>query len=301
MLTSEPNSRIDALPQAQRERLAFIEYRCFFCGELQRADIEARFGVKAAAATRDLIQYRLLAPHNLIYDGSAKVYVPTPAFQPLFPFDEARVLTWLTQGFGDGLNLKIRRPLQGDAVDSIGKPRLDTLAVLTRAIHQGRAVAVSYLSLSSGESDREIVPHSIVDNGLRWHIRAFDRTRRRFSDFVASRVVSAKMLDELPEDDEKALADAQWNRIVDLEFVPHPGLKHPEVIAKDFSMTDGVFRTQARAAVVGYALHKWQVDCTTNHSLNPNEHHLWLRNTPTLYGVESAVMGPGHKKEDLGQ
>lgn len=26
-----------------------------------------------------------------------------------------------------------------------------------------------------------------------------------------------------------------------------------------------------------------------------------LRNTPTLYGVESALMAPGHKKEDLGQ
>jgi len=301
MATIEIAASMESLTQSQRERLAFLEYRCFFCGELRRADLEARFGVKAAAATRDIIAYRQLAPKNLAYDGSAKVYVPTTEFIPIFSFDSNRVLTWLTQGFGDGLNLKLRRPLQGEAVGAVGKPQLETLAVVTRAIHQGKAIRVTYLSLSSGASEREIVPHSIVDNGLRWHIRGYDRARKRFSDFVVSRITSAIILGTPPSEEECSVADAQWNRIVDLEFVPHPELRHPEVIVADYSMDNGVLRAQARAAVVGYALHRWQVDCTPNHSLSPNEHHLWLRNTPTLYGVESAVMGPGHKKEDLGQ
>ena len=301
MPLDRPKNHLEMLSQAQRERLSFLEYRSFFCGDLRRADLESRFGIKAAAATRDIIAYRQLAPNNLAYDGSAKVYVPTPTFKPVFPFDANRVLLWLTQGFGDGLSLKLRRPLQGEAVDSIGKPPLDSLAVVTRAIHQGKIVKISYLSLSSGLSKREIIPHAIVDNGLRWHIRAYDRSRKRFSDFVTSRITKAELLDQFPDDEEKALADTQWNRVVDLELIPHPNLKHPEVIASDFSMVDGMVRSQDRAAVVGYVLHRWQVDCSPDHSLDPAEYHLWLRNTPTLYGVESALMAPGHKKEDLGQ
>ena len=51
--------------QAQRERLAFLELRAFFTGELRRGDIEARFGIKPAAASRDLSLYRKIAPFVL--------------------------------------------------------------------------------------------------------------------------------------------------------------------------------------------------------------------------------------------
>ncbi|WP_349675109.1 WYL domain-containing protein [Cupriavidus sp. SK-3] len=215
----------------------------------------------------------------------------------MFSFDSARILSWLTLGFGDGLNLKLRRAVHGESVHAIGKPRLDVVAEVTRAIYKSSAVEVSYLSLTSGASERELVPHALVDNGIRWHVRAFDRASQRFSDFVVSRMTSAKQVVGDPADEELRRADAQWARIVDLELVPHPGLKHPDAIQADYGMNDGVLRAQIRAAVVGYALRRWQVDCSSDHSLDPNEHHLWLRDTPTLYGVESAAMGPGYRQQ----
>jgi hypothetical protein len=36
------------------------------------------------------------------------------------------------------------------------------------------------------------------------------------------------------------------------------------------------------------------VDCSPEHSLDPKEHHLWLNNPQTLYGVESAALAPGY-------
>ncbi len=42
-----------------------------------------------------------------------------------------------------------------------------------------------------------------------------------------------------------------------------------------------------------YVLRRWSVDASPDHSLDPASHHLWLRNTPTLYGVESASLAPG--------
>ena len=46
------------LGQAQRERLAYIDFRLYFLGEVSRADIASRFGVAPAGATRDLAVYR---------------------------------------------------------------------------------------------------------------------------------------------------------------------------------------------------------------------------------------------------
>lgn len=281
------------LNQAQRERLAFIDFKAFFCGEVRRSDLEARFGIAPAASTRDLTTYRSLAPSNLVYDPSAKLYTLGPNFQPVFEFSHDRALTWLRQGFGDGLSLKTKQPVLTDGAYLLVPPPLNTLAALSRSIYQTAAITISYLSLSSGASQRSIVPLALVENGLRWHVRAYDRKNNRFGDFVVNRITQITPLNEPVSDNELITADIQWNRVVELELVPHPSLKHPEAVIADYGMVDGVLRTQARAAVVGYALHRWQVDCSPDHSLPPHEHQLWLRNTPALYGVESAIMAPG--------
>jgi hypothetical protein len=45
------------ISQVLRERLALLELRAFFADKLQREDIEARFGIKSAAASRDISRY----------------------------------------------------------------------------------------------------------------------------------------------------------------------------------------------------------------------------------------------------
>ena len=90
------------LSHSQRERLAYLELKAYFVGELRRGDLEARFSIKPAAATRDLNAYRQHAPDNLAYDPYIKAYIPTPRFQPVFPFSAERVLAWFLHGIGDG-------------------------------------------------------------------------------------------------------------------------------------------------------------------------------------------------------
>ena len=60
------------LTRAQRDRLAFIELRVRFLGEVRRQDLFGRFGIQAAAASRDLAAYKDLAPGNLHYDSKNK-------------------------------------------------------------------------------------------------------------------------------------------------------------------------------------------------------------------------------------
>lgn len=64
---------------------------------------------------------------------------------------------------------------------------------------------------------------------------------------------------------------------------------------------DGCEQTAAlldHTGLAGDVPRRWGVDSTENHSLNPSPHHLWLRNPPTLYGVESASLAPGRSNGD---
>lgn len=287
-----------SLSQAQRERLAYIELRAFFVGEVRRPDIEARFGVKPAAASRDLAAYKELSPDNLEYDTLSRCYRPTPRFSPYFGFSTERVLAWLRSGFGDGLDARFKSPAQCVGPVSLCTPSLETLSTITRAICGRKAVRISYLSISSGKAQREIVPMALADTGQRWHVRAFDRKNGRFSDFVLRRIESAEILNQKVSDEESGGSDEQWARIVEMELVPHPDASWHEGIAADYDMIEGVLRVKTRAALAGYFLRFWNVDCSPGHSLDPAEHHLWLRNRETLYGVESAALAPGRARNE---
>ena len=263
-------------------------------GELQRGDIEARFGIKPAAASRDLSLYRDIAPFNLDYDAPARCYRPTVSFKPVFEFSSERVLAWLLQGFGDGLELNLRQVAPCEGPGQLTKPDLNVLGIITRALVAKKAVRVNYLSLSSGSKHREVVPVALADNGLRWHVRAYDRDRDRFGDFVLTRITKAQEIDGDVAESEQIGADEQWARVVDMEVIPHPSIEWPKAVEADYAMNDGVLRIKSRAALAGYVLRRWNVDSSPDHRLDAASHHLWLRNTQTLYGVESAALAPGY-------
>lgn len=295
-ILDQMDSSLSELTQIQRERLSYIEFRLYFLGTVGRQDLKDRFGVAPAAATRDFAEYKKLAPNNISFDNTSKLYVIANDFTPLFEHVPERVLTAITQGFGDGIN-----PVAGSLVPCEGPPTLNRLKVailapISRAIFSKKAVSISYFSGSSGASVREIVPFALASDGLRWHTRAFDRKSNEFRDFVLSRMDEATILEqgnlernELPDQ------DIQWNRILELDLVPHPGRKSPELVKRDYAMADGVFRLKIRAAMAGYVLRQWHVDCSSDHQITDEAFRLWLRDPLALYGVKSALFAPGYE------
>ena len=290
--------RVESLSHAQRERLAYIDFRLYFFGEIGRPDLIERFGVAPAGATRDLALYREIAPQNITFDGSNKIYRIGQAFSPLFDHASQRVLSALALGFGDGVNGATQPLLPCESPTALSNPRMDVLAPVCRAIHAKRPVAIRYHSMSSGESERVIVPFALVDTGLRWHVRAFDRKSGEFRDFVVTRIEAPTLLDEEPQANERPDNDIQWTRIVELELVPHPDQPRPEITEMDYSMQGGVLRMKLRAATAGYILRKWSVDCSPDHSLRGHEYRLWLKDHLAIYGVRNAVLAPGYRSPD---
>lgn len=291
------------LPQATRDRIAHIDFTLLFKGEAVRADLVDRFNIAATQATKDFTLYRELAPNNIVYDPKLKLHMRGEVFKPLFDYDVVRTLATISQGFGDGFTGKVKPPLACEAPYHLNKPNLSIVAKITEAIHKGKALSITYVSLSSGETTREIVPHTLVDNGLRWHVRAFDRKHgpseapNGFRDFVLTRIKAAVVIeDSTLSETELETQDRQWNRFVELELVPHPRIEHSEAIELDYAMEGGVLKVEIRAATAGYLLRLWSVDCSANATLKDRGTQLHLKNIAALYGVKNLNIAPGSEQ-----
>lgn len=288
-------SSLATMSLAQRDRLAHVDLRLQFFGEIRRGDLVARFEIQTAAATRDLAAYRELAPENMLLDGSTRAYVRTDRFQPLFDQNAARVLAWLTDGVGDAAPSRSRALVSNASAVAPQAIRLDVLGTLTRSMHHAGVVRITYRSLTSGLTTREIAPLALANDGHRWHIRAFDRRSQSFRDFVIARIADVETSTSERTDEEALDQDAQWQRLVDLEFVPHPAnVQHPDTIEAEFGMVGGVLTVRTRAAIAGYLLRRMSVDCSVDHRLRGPEFHLWLRNRLMLAGVENLALAPGY-------
>lgn len=291
---SKPRTLLEELPQASRDRIAHIDFTLLFKGEAVRADLVERFSIAPTQATKDFTLYRELAPGNIEYDQKLKLHKRGEAFAPLFDYDVVRTLATISQGYGDGFTGKVKPSLACEAPYHLNKPSLFIVAKVTEAIHKGKALSITYVSLSSGETTREIVPHTLVDNGLRWHVRGFDRKHGEFRDFVLTRIKAAAVLEgSTLLETELETQDRQWNRFVELELVPHPRIEHSEAIELDYGMKGGVMRVEVRAATAGYLLRLWNVDCSKEALQKTPEFHLWLKNYQTLYGVGNLAIAPG--------
>lgn len=290
-----PSSPPTTLSHAQKDRLKHIELRLRFLGEIGRAELMQRFGMASAAASRDLALYKDLAPRNIDYDSRNKRYYLGSPFKPLFNVPTDQILSWLAEQTGDTAAPSSDALLPCAAPTSLSLPNPDTLATVTRAIHAQQALHITYHALTSGTSQREIVPFALLNTGLRWHTRAFDRKSGQFRDFVLTRIIKPSPSRTPPQAHEYPEHDLQWGRILDLTLVPHPDRPYPDTTRLDYSMTDGMLRLRLRAAVAGYVLRLYNVDCTPDHHLNGEEYRLWLQDALVLYGVDSARVAPGYQ------
>ncbi len=297
------NKKVENISAAQQKRLSHIDFRVNYLGSIARHDLIARFGIKEAASTRDIAEYRKLAPGNLYYDNTRKIYTRSDNFKPLFEFSVSQILTALSKGFGEDYLGVQKALITCETPYQLNKPSLEVLSVLSRAIYQNKAVHITYRSIGSGKGTREIVPFALVNNGQRWHVRVFDRKRSIFMDCVITRISDPTIIDSSIEEFETRESDNQWNRIVELEIVAHPRLQNPETIEFDYGMKNKVLNVNIRAAMAGYLLRRWNIDCSDDHRLDSDEIHLWLRNNAALYGVtegdkvDNALLAPGYNKE----
>lgn len=242
-----------------RRRFEFIEFQLSWAGRIQRRQLQDQFSISPQQATLDLGEYQDAFPTSVRYDPRQKAYVPTSDYQ-----------TELTSGDVDEYLMHLEMYLTGyrdaEEVWPASLPKSDMVAARARAIkpngfrmvlaamEASTPLKVSYTSLSSPDRGlRTIVPTAIADDGHRWHARAYDVDRQRYSDFVLSRLevrgISDVVLMELPH-------DTDWEDEVKIRLRPDEELPQAkqEQLATEYKMRNGIASIRVRKAMLYYYL-----------------------------------------------
>ncbi|WP_146036012.1 WYL domain-containing protein [Pseudomonas sp. LFM046] len=108
--------------------------------------------------------------------------------------------------------------------------QLDATAILPtpfsrlhRAMRLGLCVKLVYRSMNNPEAhERLIRPHSLIQAGPRWHLRAYCEKAGDYRDFNRGRISAVSLADDrmLPGVEQ----DQNWHRMVSVRLVPHRGL-----------------------------------------------------------------------------
>jgi len=248
-----------------RRRFEFIDFQLQWAGTIGRKVLQDQFEISPQQATNDLTAYLDLAPGNMSYDPRRRSYVAGPRFKSKF-----------SNGASSGYLLHLEMLHQGyrtaDEVWPASIPEFDAVAVASRkvdpktlrsvldAIEAKASLKVRYVSLSSdSEITRTLCPHALASDGHRWHMRAYDLDKDRFSDFVLSRIEFASVLSEQGP---QLRTDKLWHEVVTLRLQAEPSLttRQKEQVEIEYSMVDGCLELPVRKAMLFYYLRFYGFD-----------------------------------------
>lgn len=243
------------------QRLEFIEFRLFWEGSINRANITEFFGVSVPQASKDLTLYQERAPGNMEYDPRAKRYVAAEKFVLRFlepdPYIYLSQLRSVAEGAVPASDSWIAALPSADVALT---PRRDIdIAVLRKildASREGASIDVFYQSMNKVRPDpiwRRITPHAFGYDGFRWHARAYCHLEHKFKDFLLPRILEVGGKGEPGEAGE---GDWLWHNYFDVVIGPHPGLaaSQKKVVAKDYGLDQGNGVLSVRYAMLFYVL-----------------------------------------------
>ena len=266
---------------SQERRMEFIDYRLRWEGRLNRSDLIDFFGISVPQASLDIAKYTELAPNNLRYDRSGRVYLAGEAFEPVF--ETGNPNRYMNDLIASTLGLvPPEASFMGWSPDVALTPSpgrvipVNSLVLLLRAMRQQQTVVVTYQSMSQPEpTERVLSPHALAHDGFRWHIRAYCHSRKEFRDFLVARMLAVRCGGS---SDVRAETDTQWSTIVKLVLVPNPELSdvHRRVIEMDYGMTSGEVVLECRQALLFYLLK--QIGFDGRRSASPEAQQIVLKN-----------------------
>lgn len=253
---------------SQDRRLKFIDFRLRWEGRVNRSDLMGHFGISAPQATADFAKYTDAAPQNLGYDGKLKTYTRGEHFVPVYSRSRSQLYLNELLAVSTGILEKdfsfigwhpdvATAPVPQRTFDG------NVLVTLVQAIRDKRYVKVAYQGMTHTEpSVRELSPHALAFDGMRWHARAYCYKRERHQDFVLGRMLHLELgeVRAIPRPDE------EWERTLVLVLAPSAGLSPAakRAIRLEYGMHDGFLHLPCRQALLYYALRRLRLEDPRN-------------------------------------
>lgn len=279
------------------ERLAFIDFIFQFKGSLSRNDLTAFFGLKEAAASQALTEYRVLRPFNIEYERSlGKNVIVRTTFEPLIEIDAEMALGMLANGFNK--NKLMDGPLIPYVrIGSVPKKlNVELVAKVTRAISEQYAISCKYFSAtSSNHGDRTLFPTAIFYDGVSWMFRAYHKNMEtnqgNFKCFDFSRLISATEIPKMTSAKGEDLnSDSDWHLVTPIVLGIHPSLKsdQQDLLRYEYGINSvsDEFIINTKAVLFYYLVRQWKIDVRpvipTSNDEKSMSYNFHLKNRNTL-------------------
>jgi hypothetical protein len=249
----------------QERRLEFIDFRLYWERKINRGELVAHFGISIPQASLDLARYHEIAPDNLVYDKSEKMYRASETFEPAIssrqPADYLNQVRNVAAG---------ALPIASSYLGSL--PPCDIVEFPSRSIGPGilnqvlgairnhQDLEIEYQSMKQPAATRRwIAPHAIAFGGARWHARAWCHDSAHFRDFVLSRI---HRVYRSRASDVDAGNDMRWSAFATVILRPRADLTAQQrtTVEQDFGMKDGELHHTIREALVYYFVRQLEVD-----------------------------------------
>ena len=240
-----------------QKRFYHIELIAYWEGRLTSRHLIDAFSISRQQASKDIAAYNQATQTPLRYDVSLKGHIPHPQMQLQHISGLAdEYLNWLYRHEEKVLPaLAHHLSLPARYVSPV------IMRCLVKAIRSQSRVEVDYVSLSQPDREgRILVPHTFVNTGARWHLRAWCEKHSQYRDFVLSRFRGEPEL--LDRSANGQCDDTAWNTPIELILQPDIRLtpQQQAVIAHDYQMQNNQLRITTRAALASYLLAQMQVN-----------------------------------------
>lgn len=250
----------------QAERLAFIDIRLSYLGEISRSDIMSEFRIAQAAASKDLSEYRAIQKDKVDIDPqSKKTIIKMEKFQPLFDISGQNALSILVNGFNRNYLVKASPLVPVEYIEtSIEELDSHKIMAITRAIHKNKGIRCQYgSSHSSNHNMRILVPRTLFINKNEWYFRAFEYNENsntsKFKNFKLSRVEKSELFDLGNNIKDKIPTDIDWNTIIPIQIEINNTLDDymRDSIRKEFRLKSDTHTLFIKIALFPYIYSNW--------------------------------------------
>jgi len=263
------------MPKTTALRFNFIEQLVWWEGQINASHLSEKFNLTRQSATTVLKKYREQNPENLTYLKSKKAFVPTKQFSAQTDLrDFSHYLQATSKNNIKENNIYDEVPQAIEVEAPLRNINAEQVRPILKAIREQLAIDIGYISLSSPDYlDRIIEPHTLIFDGLRWHVRAYCCKNKAFRDFTLSRFKGDAVIERKAE--YTALQDTKWQIFIDVVIEPDPRLtaKQQEIIANDFQMENKQKTIRVRAALANYLILRLRLDHYKN---TPEEQQIIL-------------------------
>lgn len=247
--------------QIPLHRLTLLESILLWEGRLNNSRVRELFDIKGVRASEMIREFREKHPFWLEWNSITKSYHATDeVYKDRSNIGEEKhgVATSLSQylaliGMPSTSFQSSYKYSAWSAFPDISVPSPRIFSILSEAIRLKKAVQITYMSMREPiPHNRVISPHSLVQAGRRWHVRAFSAEHQQFRDYALGRIKAAKMLKSSAE---KLEADDEgWMTNVQIRFVAHPDLTEAQeaIIRYEYFSNTSARIDTCRAALVNY-------------------------------------------------